>query len=78
MPIKPVARLEQGSHVVDYKGYEIRYPPIPMFPNKFTVNLCSNNPHLFNKLGGRNIVIDDHTSLDAAIAKAKRHVDELA
>jgi hypothetical protein len=30
-----------------------------MFPNKFTVNLCSNNPHLLNKLGGRNIVIDD-------------------
>lgn len=78
MPIKPVARLEQGSYVVDYKGYEISYPPIPMFPNKFTVNLCSNNPHLFNKLGGRNIVIDDHTSLEAAIAKAKRHVDELA
>ena len=78
MPIKPMARLEQGGYVVDYKGYEITYPPIPMFPNKFTVNLCSNNPHLFNKLGGRNIVIDDHTSLEAAIAKAKRHVDELA
>ena len=78
MPIKPVARLEQGGYVVDYKGYEITYPPIPMFPNKFTVNLCSNNPHLFNKLGGRNIVIDDHASLEAAIAKAKRHVDELA
>jgi Helix-turn-helix len=78
MPIKPMARLEQGGYVVDYKGYEITYPPIPMFPNKFTVNLCSNNPLLFNKLGGRNIVIDDHTSLEAAIAKAKRHVDELA
>ncbi len=77
-PIEPVARLEQGGYVVDYKGYEIKYPPIPMFPNKFTVNLCSNNPHLFNKLGGRNIVIDDYTSLEAAIAKAKRHVDELA
>ena len=38
-PIEPVARLEQGGYVVDYKGYEIKYPPIPMFPNKFTVNL---------------------------------------
>jgi hypothetical protein len=76
--IEPEARLEQGGYVVDYKGYEITYPPIPMFPNKFTVNLCSNNRHLFNKLGARNIVIDDHVSLEAAIAKAKRHVDGLA
>jgi len=64
--------------VVDYKGYEITYPRIPMFPNKFTVNLCSNNVHLFNKLGGRNIPIEDHRSIEAAIAKAKRYVDELA
>jgi hypothetical protein len=78
MPMEPAARLEQGGYVVDYKGYEITYPPIPMFPNKFTVNLCSNNPHLLNKLGGHNIVIDDHASLESAIAKAKRHVDELA
>jgi Helix-turn-helix len=78
MPSKPSARLEQGGYVVDYKGYEITYPPVPMFPNKFTVNLCSNNPHLLNKLGGRNIVIDDYASLEAAIEKAKRHVDELA
>ncbi len=76
-PSESAARLEQGGYVVDYKGYEIRYPRIPMFSNKFTVNLCSNNPHLFNKLGGRNIVIDDHRSIEAAIAEAKRHVDEL-
>jgi DNA-binding XRE family transcriptional regulator len=78
-PVEPeAARLEQGGYVVDYKGYEITYPRTPMFPNKFMVNLCSNNPHLLNKLGGRNLVIDDHTSLEAAIAKAKRHVDDLA
>jgi hypothetical protein len=64
--------------VVDYKGYEITYPPVPMFPNRWTVNLCSNDPRLLNRLGGRAIVIDDHTSLRAAIAKAMRCVDELS
>jgi hypothetical protein len=49
-----------------------------MFANILSVNLCSNNPHLLNKLGGRNIVINDHASLKAAIAKAKCHVDDLA
>lgn len=63
--------------MVDYKGYEVTDPPTPIFPNKFTVNLCSNNRHLFNKLGGRNVVIDDHASIKAAVAKAKRYVDEL-
>jgi DNA-binding transcriptional regulator YiaG len=77
-PIEPEARLEQGGYVLDYKGYEITYPPIRRDTSGWTVNLCSNNPHLFNKLGGRNIVISDHASLEAAIAKARRHVDELS
>jgi hypothetical protein len=34
------------------------------------------NPHLLNKLGGRNVVIDDHFSLKAVISKAKQYVDE--
>jgi hypothetical protein len=38
------------------------YPSIPMFQNMRTVNLHSNNPHLLNKLGGRNIVLNDHSS----------------
>ena len=76
-PNESEPRLEQGGYVVDYRGYEITYPQIPMFPNMWTVNLCSTNPHLLNKLGGRVIVISDHASLQAAIAKAKRHVDQL-
>jgi Helix-turn-helix len=76
--IEPEARLEQGGYVVDYKGYEIAYPPIPMFPNIWTVGLCSTNLHLLNKLGGRNIPISDYGSLEGAIAKAKRLVDELS
>jgi hypothetical protein len=70
-------KLEQSGYVIDYKGYEITYPEVPMFPNRWTVNLYSNNPHLLSKLGGRNVVIDDHASLTAAIDKAKRHVDAL-
>jgi hypothetical protein len=77
-PIGSEPRLEQGGYVIDYKGYEITYTPVPMFPNRWTVNLCSNNPHLLNRLGGRAIVVDDHTSLKAAIAKAMRYVDELS
>ncbi|MGO9985428.1 MAG: helix-turn-helix transcriptional regulator [Rhodomicrobium sp.] len=74
---EPEARLEPGGYVLDYKGYEITYPPIPMFSNVWTVNLCSNSRPLLNKLGGRTVVIDDHVSIGNAIAKAKRYVDEL-
>jgi hypothetical protein len=69
-------RLEPGGYVIDYKGYEITFPPVPMFANMFTVNLCSANQHLLNRIGGRNVVITDHTSIEAAIAKAKCYVDE--
>jgi hypothetical protein len=78
LPDEVPARVEQGGYVVDYKGFEITYPKIPMFPNRWTVNLCSENPHLLNKLGGRNVVINDHTSLKAAISKAMQYVDELS
>lgn len=76
-PIEPEARLEQGGYVLDYKGCEISYPRVPMFPGKWTVNLASNNPHLLAKLGGC-VVIDDYNSIDGAISQAKRRVDELA
>ena len=39
------------------------------------MNLCSNNPRLFGKLGGRNLVFKDHTSIEGAIAKAKQHIE---
>jgi hypothetical protein len=60
----------------EYKGCVITYPRTPMFSGKWTVNLASNNPHLLTKLGGC-VVIDSHISLDDAIAKAERRVDEL-
>jgi hypothetical protein len=67
---------EDGNDLVlHYKGYEARFPKVPMFSHKWTINLCSDNPHLFNKLGG-NVVIDGR-SRDEAIAKAKQRVDEL-
>lgn len=67
---------EDGNDfVLHYKGYEGRFPKIPIFPNKWTINLSSNDRHLFTKIGG-NVVIDGRTR-DEAIANAKRHVDEL-
>jgi Helix-turn-helix domain len=77
-PVRSEAQLRQEGYVIDYKGYEITYPAIRMFGNMWTVNLCSNNPHLLNKLGGRNIVINDYKSLESAIAEAKRYVDDLS
>jgi hypothetical protein len=69
-------RLQQGGYVIDYKGYEITYPKVPMFSNQQTVNLCSDNPHLLNKLGGRTVVINA-ANLEGAIAEAKRRVDAI-
>jgi hypothetical protein len=77
-PIGAEPRLEQGGYVLDYKGYEITYHQVPMFPDRWIVNLCSTNPHLLNRLGGRAIVVDDRASLEEAIAKAKRYVDQLS
>jgi hypothetical protein len=66
-----------GNNIeLEYKGCVISYPRIPMLSGQWTVNLASNNPHLLAKLGGC-VVINDHGSIDGAIAKAKRHVDEL-
>jgi len=67
---------DHNELVLHYKGYEGRFPKIPMFPNKFTINLCSNDRRLFTKLGGRNIPIDGR-SREEAIANVKRYVDEL-
>lgn len=71
-------RADPASNTVqlEYKGCVISYPRIPMFPGQWTVNLASNNPHLLAKLGGC-VVINDHRSIEGAIAKAKRRVDEL-
>jgi hypothetical protein len=67
---------DHNDYVLHYKGYEARFPKIPMFSHKWTINLCSNDRRLFTKLGGRNIVIDGR-SREEAIANAKRYVDEL-
>jgi len=64
-----------GGYVLHYKGYEGRFPKIPISAHKWTINLCSNDRHLLLKLGG-NIPIDGRTR-EEAIANVKRHVDEL-
>jgi hypothetical protein len=65
-----------GNYVIDYRGYEITYQSPPMFPNRWVVNLSSISPHLVNRLGRGNIIIEDMT-LEAAVDKAKRYVDGL-
>jgi hypothetical protein len=61
----------------EYKGCVITYPRIRRDTSGWTVNLSSNNRHLFTQLGGC-VVIKNHVSLEGAIAEAKRRVDELA
>jgi DNA-binding XRE family transcriptional regulator len=75
-PAESEARLEQGGYVLDYRGCVIIWPKVRRDSSRWTVNLVSENPALLAKLGGC-VVIDDFYSLDNAIAKARRYVDEL-
>jgi len=75
-PVEPQARLEQGGYVLDYRDCEITWPKVRRDASRWTVNVSSNDRGLLAKLGGC-VVIDDFTSLENAIAKARRHVDEL-
>ena len=74
--LEPQPRLQQGGYVLDYKGCEISWPEVRLDASRWTVNLSSNDRGLLAKLGGC-VVIDDFKSLENAIAKARRHVDEL-
>jgi hypothetical protein len=74
----PTGRPSADGNTIEreYRGCVISYPRIPMFSNKWTVNLASNNPSLSVKLGG-NVIIDDYRSIESAISQAERRVDEL-
>lgn len=60
----------------DYKGCEISWQEPPQTSAKWTANVGSTNPHLFNKMGGRVQVIDDQTRYEM-IANAKALIDGL-
>lgn len=69
-------RLEAGGYVMEYRGCVITWPKTPIDAARFTVNVASENPHLLARLGGC-LVINDPRSIDNAIAKARRQIDEL-
>ena len=76
--INSMGRGESNMEIeVEYKGCVMNYPRIRLDTSGWVINLGSNNPHLFNKLGGRIVIIKSHVSLDDAIAQAKRRVDEI-
>lgn len=62
---------------VEYKGCVISYPRVPFDSSGWTINLASNNPHLFSRLGGQTVIIKSHVSLDDAITEAKQYVDQI-
>jgi hypothetical protein len=70
-------RLEQGGYALDYKGFEISWPKIPMFSNHWVVNVASNNPRLMAKLGPGSVPITDQVSIDSAVEKAMRFINGL-
>jgi hypothetical protein len=76
LPATFAARREGRDFVLDYKGCVITWPEVPMFGGQWTVNVASNSPALLNRLGG-NVVINDFVSIEDAVAKAQRHVDEV-
>ena len=76
MPESGQPRQDGGNMVLDYKGFEICWPKIPLFSNKWDVNVGTNNRNLFVQLG-RDTVFNDNASLQNAIAKAKARIDEI-
>jgi len=63
---------------VEYKDFLIAYPRVRLDSAGWTINVASNYPHLLNRIGGRALVIKSGVSLDAAIAEAKRRIDQIA
>jgi hypothetical protein len=61
----------------DYKGYVVFYPKTPMFSASWSVYVGSNDPRLRARLRASEEEFTDRLGLDAAIARAKRRVDEL-
>jgi hypothetical protein len=61
---------------LEHKDFIISYLSIPMFPNRWTVNLASNNSYLQGKLG-ENVVIDSSISIEDAIQKARIIIDNV-
>jgi hypothetical protein len=61
----------------DYKGYVIFYPKTPMFSGSWSVYVGPNDPGLRAHLRASEEEFTDRHSLDAAIAKAERRVDDL-
>jgi hypothetical protein len=60
----------------DYKGFEISWQEPPQTSAKWTANVGSTNPRLFNKMGGRVEIIDGQTR-DEMIANAKAFIHGL-
>lgn len=74
--VEPQPRPQQGGYVLDYKGCEITWPEVRRDASRWTVNVSPSDRGMLAKLGGC-VVVDDFKSLDNAIAKARRYVDEL-
>jgi hypothetical protein len=67
-----------GMVELNFRGFTITYPRVRIDSARWTVNLASNSPRLLAMLsGGQAEVFNDHHSLEATIAQAKRRVDEL-
>ena len=76
MPESDEPRQDGGNMILDYKAFRISWPKIPLFSNKWDVNVGTNNRSLSARLG-RGTVFNDNASLENAIANAKARIDEI-
>jgi UDP-N-acetyl-D-mannosaminuronic acid transferase (WecB/TagA/CpsF family) len=61
----------------NYKGYVIFFPKNAMFAGSWSVYLSSTDPRLRARLRAAEEVFTDGHGIDAAIAQARRRVDDL-
>jgi len=60
---------------IEYRGFVISHPKVPMMGGQFTVNVASNDANLLPLLPYNDRVIVDHASIEGAINEAKRLID---
>ena len=65
--------------LIEYKGFVLSHLSIPMFPQRFSVNVASNDWGIFERFFARGSwCIESFISIDDAIDQAKRRIDAIA
>jgi hypothetical protein len=76
LPARGVDSQGYGMDIVavEYRGFVITHPAVPIHTAGATVQVASDNTHLLSRLLGRH-VFEDPRGQERAVAKAKRYID---